>query len=303
VDVTQCLTWFVEDIVMRGLWSLFLAAVCIPVEVDAAWWIRMRSQDQTILIRPDGKQRKRVELMPTGGRLSPDQTQLAFVKRGDVWLVDVDGKRERKLTAIGSVSGSPDWSPDGRRVVFVTGRSGRRRLHLIGVDGQGLRKFDSGRDEAIQPRFSRDGSMAYLVPRGREGKLPIGDLVVANGKTRRTLVKNAYVEDFAWSPDSKTIAYALVEKLVLHELATDKQRTIRFTDISEDLFAHSANRICWRGDGRAVACRITFLGGRIGDGKVFGDDELFVISLDAEPWWIRPGGKLRCFDWVQVPAK
>ena len=287
---------------MRGLCSVFLVAVCIPIEVDAAWWIRIRSQKQTLLIRPDGQQRKQVELIPTGGRLSPDQTQLAFVKRGDVWLVDVDGKRERKLTAIGSVSGLPDWSPDGRRIVFVTGRSGRRRLQLIGVNGQGLRLFDSGPQEAIQPRFCRDGSIAYLVVHGRKNKLPICDLIVAKGKTRRTLVKKQYVEDLAWSPDGKMIAYALVGKLVLHEVATDKRRTILLTDVSQDLNAHSAGQLCWRGDSRAVACTIRFLGGRIGDSKVFGDDELFVIPLDADPWWIRPGRALRWFDWVKAPT-
>src|SRR5439155_8563869 len=48
----------------------------------------------------------------------------------------------------------------------------------------------------------------------------------------------------------------------------------------------------WRADSQAVACSITFLGGRQQGGpKISGDDELFVIPRSGKASWFRPGAE------------
>src|SRR5476649_2091490 len=60
--------------------------------------------------------------------VSPDGRNIAHVRmtydvktdrpRGTVWLIGVDGKNERPLSAAPN-SGSPRWSPDGTRIAYT----------------------------------------------------------------------------------------------------------------------------------------------------------------------------------------
>ena len=55
---------------------------------------------------------------------SPDGNRLAVVIEDvggtDVWTLDADGQRARRVTTGPAVERAPRWSPDGRRVAFRT---------------------------------------------------------------------------------------------------------------------------------------------------------------------------------------
>ena len=51
-------------------------------------------------------------------RWSPDGKLIAFIKGGQIWLMDADGRRERQLSKISSGAGNPIWSPDGKWIAF-----------------------------------------------------------------------------------------------------------------------------------------------------------------------------------------
>ena len=61
--------------------------------------------------------------------LSPDGRQVVFDDYreedeggADLWLMDVDGSNRRRLVPHMAVDGHPDWSPDGRHIVFASRR-------------------------------------------------------------------------------------------------------------------------------------------------------------------------------------
>ena len=75
-------------------------------------------------------------------RLSPDETTVAYVvtrldKDADtykaaIWLVPVVGGEPRQLTSGAFRDTNPRWSPDGKRLAFVSNREG-----LAPLDNEG----------------------------------------------------------------------------------------------------------------------------------------------------------------------
>jgi dipeptidyl aminopeptidase/acylaminoacyl peptidase len=107
--------------------------------------------------------------------VSPDGRQVAFGVsvydmdenrgNGDLWLVPVAGGAPRRLTTNKAGDSSPDWSPDGRRIAFVSKREGdtAAQLYVIPVDGgepERLTDLPLGVDS---PRFFPDGRRIAFV--------------------------------------------------------------------------------------------------------------------------------------------
>lgn len=78
--------------------------------------------------------------------LSPDGQMVAYVRtttdlqtgkrNGDIYLVAADGSSAPKLLAGGDQAEStPRFSPDGRRVLFISSRSGTPQVYAAGLDG------------------------------------------------------------------------------------------------------------------------------------------------------------------------
>ena len=55
------------------------------------------------------------------------EAQIAFVSERDgnseIYMMDADGKNQRRLTKNDFPDTDPSWSPDGKRIIFVSDRN------------------------------------------------------------------------------------------------------------------------------------------------------------------------------------
>ncbi|HEX5073981.1 MAG TPA: prolyl oligopeptidase family serine peptidase [Gemmatimonadaceae bacterium] len=122
--------------------------------VDQAIWIA--SLDQ-------GTPRKIAE--GSSPELSPSGDSLAFTRGGQVWIVPVSdaGAKPAELTKLRGGSSSLRWSPDGKRLAFV---SNRERHSFVGVwdfTTSTLRYIDPSTDQDGAAVWSPDGkSLAFI---------------------------------------------------------------------------------------------------------------------------------------------
>lgn len=94
----------------------------------------------------DVEQITRNEIREFGGTFSPDQSQLAYAaqKNGnwDIYILDLETRKEYRLTFHKDNDLFPDWSPNGEKLVFQSDRGPGRSIFTINVDGTDLRKID-----------------------------------------------------------------------------------------------------------------------------------------------------------------
>jgi Tol biopolymer transport system component len=92
---------------------------------------------------------------------SPDGRRLAFraLPRGttgdadsEIWVMNANGTSPVRLTRNDVYDGSPAWSPDRRKIVFVRGENpDSSEIYVMNADGTGARKLTKGASPAWQP--------------------------------------------------------------------------------------------------------------------------------------------------------
>jgi dipeptidyl aminopeptidase/acylaminoacyl peptidase len=108
-------------------------------------------------------------------QLSPDGKLVAYVRtttdpatlkrNADIWVVPADGTGAPKLLVGGDkAENTPRWSPDGKRLAFISTRDGASQIYVAEADGSHVRQVTKV-DGGVQPPmvFSPDGSRLAFV--------------------------------------------------------------------------------------------------------------------------------------------
>lgn len=75
---------------------------------------------------------------------SPDGTNIAFTRNGQVHVMDADGTGISRVTDQARAPSGLAWSPDGTRIAFVGTRSGEPGLIIVNSDGGSVPRVVSG---------------------------------------------------------------------------------------------------------------------------------------------------------------
>jgi tricorn protease len=143
--------------------------------------------------------------------LSPDGKKVAYVMRGEVFAASsADGGDGQRLTSTPADEWGVNWSPDSRRLVYVSDRDGVPRLYLFDFATNVETRLTNSEQSDAAPRFSPDGKMIGFQRARRE--LRVLDVetkqerVVASGWFDQPPIISE--RPFTWSPDSRWIAFA-----------------------------------------------------------------------------------------------
>jgi Tol biopolymer transport system component len=157
-----------------------------------------------------------VALMPSGagaeggaGTLGTNTVAFGSLREGndDIYVVDIDGSGERRLTTDPAFDAAPAPSPDRRSIAFASERSGLMQVYVMAADGSGVRNLTNSETFDYYPSWFHDGSRIVF----QRGTQAVGiDLWVmdADGSDQTRLTSLPANEVGASvSPDDSTIVF------------------------------------------------------------------------------------------------
>jgi dipeptidyl aminopeptidase/acylaminoacyl peptidase len=94
--------------------------------------------------------------------LNPDASEIAFVSGGDIWTVPVRGGAAHLLVSHPANESRPLYSPDGKRIAFMSNRHGNDDVFVLDLATGDTRRitFDDASDHL--DAWSRDGKWLYF---------------------------------------------------------------------------------------------------------------------------------------------
>jgi Tol biopolymer transport system component len=91
-------------------------------------------------------------------RVSPDHTKILFNSlrspNWGLWLMDIDGKNQIRLTKDGAGDRTPSWSPDGKWILYNSYRSGNPDIWIMDSNGNHQTKLTEGGLNDLSPTWN-----------------------------------------------------------------------------------------------------------------------------------------------------
>jgi TolB protein len=222
-------------------------------------WSPSESAYEIFVMHPDGTGVSQITHdngLDSSPSWSPDGTRIAYAsdRRGgfeagcwgtascpsDIYVINVDGTGETRLTSGPADESRPDWSPDGTKIVFQSNRGAPQSsgIYVMDADGSYVTRLTSSPGWDIAPQWSPHGAKIAFVRYAFHVPLDVW-VMNADGSDIRRLTdtgSNTNIS-FAWSPDGTKIAFTSPEGSqhwqvwVMNADGTDQRR---ITDLDND---------------------------------------------------------------------
>ena len=160
---------------------------------------------------------------PSSVAFSPDGASLVYSMAGSLWRQEIGSDRATELTSGPGYDYQPDWSPDGRSIVFARHHEQAFELWRLDVSSGKAQQLTSTNAVSVEPRYSPDGKRLAYVSTATTGHFELfvasfddqGHLgaprpVVAPRESkiaRYYYSKHDHTINPSWTPDGKRLVF------------------------------------------------------------------------------------------------
>lgn len=140
-------------------------------------------------------------------------TRIAYIKTKfgtkhpyELTVADYDGSNEVRLIVSSQPLMSPSWSPDGRKLAYVSFENRRAEIFIIDINTRKRTKVTSFRGLNSNPKWSPDGQkLAFVL--SKDGNPEIYVLNLVTKKLSRVTNNRAIDTEPAWTANSKELYF------------------------------------------------------------------------------------------------
>jgi TolB protein len=159
---------------------------------------------------------------PSSVSWSPDSKELVYSMAGSLWRQKIDEQIARQVTDGPGYDYQPDWSPDGRNVVYCSYQKDAVELWLLNLTTGKTEPLTNSGAVNVEPRWSPDGKRIVFVSTAYHKRFHIfradvngenlQNVVRLTGETRSELPRyyySAFDHEISpvWSRDGKEILF------------------------------------------------------------------------------------------------
>jgi TolB protein len=221
-----------------------------------------------------------------GANVGGNNRRILFVSDRDapgnfeIYSMNPDGSGVSRLTNSAGPDVAPAWSPDGKRIAFVSLRHDTfGEIYVMNADGSGVRRLTESDGIDTSPTWSKDGKHIAFVSMRND---PFGDIYTMNdqgGEVTRVTDAAGADADPSWSPDGKQIAF-VSGRDGASDLTTDLYVVtldgLQVTRLTSEPLDTDAREPSWAPGGKQIAYSTSF---DSGDDNILTSD-VFVINID-----------------------
>ncbi len=173
----------------------------------------------------------------------------------NLWMFDLENKKETKITDEKQIIGSFDISPDGTRIIFTARFENRRNqaylseIYLLQVKDKLKTRLTNNQAPEGGLHWAADGkTFAYSAPDDKVWELRNSKIWIMNPEIKEyRLISGQFegnIQGYVWTPDSRSILFTGLQRTDsnLFKLDVSTGAVAKLTDVKGTLQAHSFSR-------------------------------------------------------------